>query len=65
MYPFSERNWLCRRFGHVMKRHYTDFDGVRRWTCDMDGHTQPPFRRVRQAPPYDFLPDDEQPPGAV
>jgi hypothetical protein len=65
-YPFSERNWICRTFGH-RKRHYQSSagDGVARWTCDLDGHTEPPFRKLAQVPPYDYLPDDQQPAGAI
>jgi hypothetical protein len=64
-YPFSERNWLCRNFGHNLSRRYVDCDGTERRTCPLDGHTEPPFRKVQQFPPYDFLPDDQQPAGAV
>lgn len=63
-YPLSHKNWICRRFGHRW-RYYTDSDDVPRRTCSLDGLTEPPFRKVRQAAPYDWLPDDEQPPGAV
>lgn len=63
-YPLSETNWICRTFGHWWKA-YRDRDGVARKTCGLDGKTVPPFRKVQQYAPYDFLPDDEQPPGAV
>ncbi len=63
-YPLGEKNWICRLFGHRWHS-YTGRDGMRRRTCSLDGLTQPPFRKVAQTPPYDFLPDDQQPPGAV
>jgi hypothetical protein len=63
-YLFGERNWACRIFGHRW-RSYTGTDGVRRRTCSLDGRTEPPFRKLHQFPPYDELPDDLQPEGAV
>jgi len=63
-YLLPQDNLLCRLLGHRWKR-YTDRDGVARRTCWLDGKTEPPFRKVRQERPYDFLPDDQQPPGAV
>jgi hypothetical protein len=63
-YPLSQRNWVCRAFGHRFGRMY-EAGGVVRQTCALDGKTMPPFRKVRQEPPYDYLPDDEQPPGAM
>ena len=62
-YPLAENNIICRIFGH-QKRTYVDCNGITRVTCCLDGHTVPPFRKLRQQPPWDFLPDDEQPPGA-
>jgi hypothetical protein len=64
-YPLSELNWVCRFFGHRYGRMYTGSDMVVRQTCSLDGKTIPPFRQVQQFPPYDELPDDEQPPGAM
>ena len=64
-HPFGERNQLCLAFGHPWRRRYTGRDGISRWTCSLCGHTEPPFRKVQQFPPYDYLPDDRQPPGAV
>jgi hypothetical protein len=71
-YPLPENNWICRRFGHRFGEPYQDLDAegkttgvVIRRTCWLDGHTVPPFRKLRQVPPYDYLPDDQQPAGAV
>jgi hypothetical protein len=63
-YPLSRRNWVCRIFGHRWRR-YTDDAGQARRTCSLDGLTIPPFRKVAQRPPYEYLPDDQQPAGAV
>jgi hypothetical protein len=68
-YPLPETNWICRVFGHRW-RYYRDQSGAEetranRRTCSLDGLTEPPFRKVQQFPPYDLLPDDQQPPGAV
>jgi hypothetical protein len=68
-YPLSENNWICRTFGHRYGRMYTGSDWIVRQTCALDGKTIPPFRKVKQRivaegeDPY--LPDDEQPFGAV
>ena len=72
-YPFRETNWICRLLGHRYGPLYSGYtlDGVHkpdvimRRTCKLDGSTVPPFRKVSQQPPYDYLPDDEQPPGAI
>jgi hypothetical protein len=69
-YPFSERNWICRTFGHRYGKPYQDQYGpgagsVTRRTCPLDGHTVPPFRKLSQVRPYGYLPADQQPPGAV
>jgi hypothetical protein len=67
-YPFSEANWVCRLFGHRYGRMY-EAGGVVRQTCSLDGKTIPPFRKVKQyrvaegEDPY--LPDDQQPLGAM
>lgn len=67
-YPLSPANWLCRALGHSW-RYYTGRDGVIRRSCRWDGLTEPPFRKVKQhrlaegEDPY--LPDDQQPAGAV
>lgn len=63
-YPFSQDNWICRTFGHRYGKMYLS-DGHIRQTCWLDGKTIPPFRQVSQQPPYDYLPDNEQPRGAV
>jgi hypothetical protein len=63
-YPLSESNWICRTFGHRYGRMYQT-DGVIRQTCSLDGKTLPLFRKLRQERPYDYLPDDQQPPGAT
>ena len=63
-YPLAADNWLCRRFGHRF-RAYTDHGGIDRKTCSLDGFTVPPFRKVKQELPGGYLPDDQQPPGAV
>jgi hypothetical protein len=63
-YPFSERNWVCRFFGHRYGRMY-QAGGVVRQTCSLDGKTIPPFRKLAQVPPFDYLPDEQQPEGAM
>lgn len=63
-YPLPQTNWWCRFVGHSFRR-YTDRDGVARRTCRLDGLTIPPYRKVAQRPPYEYLPDDEQPARAV
>lgn len=72
-YPLGPDNWVCRTFGHRYGKPYRSGGTVRevrtsgeveRRTCSLDGTTVPPFRLVRQAPPYDYLPDDQQPEGA-
>jgi hypothetical protein len=63
-YPLSQNNWFCTWFGHRW-RSYTGQDGVQRRTCKLDGRTEPPFRKLRQYSPYDELPDEQQPEGAV
>ena len=63
-YPLTPANWLCRFFDHFL-RSYTDRDGVDRQTCSLCGLTRPPFRKLAQMPPFGYLPDDQQPPGAV
>jgi hypothetical protein len=63
-YPLSEANWVCRLFGHRYGRMY-EAGGHVRQTCSVDGKTIPPFRKLRQEPPYDYLPDDQQPLGAM
>lgn len=63
-YPLSERNWICRLIGHRYGKMY-EAGGVIRQTCSLDGKTMPPFRKLQQYRPYDYLPDDQQPPGAM
>lgn len=63
-YPLSSTNLLCRMLGHRWRR-YTDSNGVPRKTCSLDGLTIPPFRKIEQHPPYAYLPDSQQPPGAM
>lgn len=63
-YPLREGNWVCRLLGHRYGRMYLAAGHVRQ-TCKLDGKTIPPFRQVAQQPPYGFLPDDQQPEGAM
>lgn len=63
-YPLGPDNWLCRLINHWDKR-YLDRNLIERKTCGLCGRTIPPFREVAQDPPYGFLPDDQQPPGAI
>jgi hypothetical protein len=63
-YPFSECNWVCRLLGHRYGPMY-EAGGAVRQTCSLDGKTIPPFRKLRQEPPFDYLPDNEQPFGAI
>jgi hypothetical protein len=63
-YPLAPTNWICRYLGHRF-RAYTDRNGIDRKTCSLDGTTVPPFRKVSQEPGGGYLPDDQQPAGAV
>jgi hypothetical protein len=67
-YPFSQDNRICRMIGHRYGRMY-ESGGVVRQTCWLDGKTIPPFRKVKQYQVAEgedpYLPDDEQPPGAM
>jgi hypothetical protein len=66
-YPLGPDNWICSLFGHRFGKPYGSSDErgeFTRRTCALDGFTVPPFRKVAQSRPYDYLPDDQQPKGA-